>query len=212
MSRLLRYQDVLEVIERLVEVGRTRGDEVREPLVLVGGSAMAARGIRAESVDVDLFAPNVSPDVAHEAERALAARFGAAFRLDVTGVANLWGPIMIRDIGDAPVVPDRPGGLILRALSVEDLFLLKLQAGRDKDRDDLALLAAQTSSEALIGRFGQLAAWHGNRAELMRFADDVVRELAARYGADPRRVIAEVAVPEYVRAALRDAWAGADDD
>jgi hypothetical protein len=212
MSRLLRYQDVLEVIERLVEVGRARGEPVREPLVLVGGSAMAAHGIREESVDVDLFAPHVSPDVAHAAERGLAQRFGDTFRLDVTGVANLWGPIMINDIPDAPAVPDRPGGLTLRALSIEDLFLLKLQAGRDKDRDDLPLLANRTSPEALIHRFGQLAAWHGNRAELMRFADDLVRELERRFGLDPRHAIASLQVPDYVRAALTEAWNGGDHD
>jgi hypothetical protein len=203
----LSYDDALGVIARLVEVARSRGETLRSPIVLVGGTALAGWKIRAYSHDVDLYMPEISADAVEIVEQELQERYGAAFRLDVTTGENVWGSILVRDIGASPVL-GAIAGLELRALRLEDLFLLKLASGRARDRDDLDLIAPRTTADALVARWNQLIKWHGDRHAILGFADALVEQLRRQFGCDPVAIIARLEVTPGQRALLLDAYHG----
>jgi len=204
---LLGFDDALEVIRRLVEVSEQRGQPFGAPIVLVGGSAMAARALRAFSEDVDLWTPQFSDEVVHDVERELRATWGPMVKLDVTSTENLWGPILLRDIAASPIVAhldSQHGPVEVRALAIEDLFLLKLSAARTKDLDDLPLLAPRTSAERLIERFNQLVAWHGDRGAILGFADALMTRLVRDFGADASVCISQMRLSPHLLEALRE--------
>lgn len=205
MERLLTYDDALAVIRRLVDVAQARGQRIASPLVLVGGTAMAAWGIRDLSRDVDLYARNVPAEAIEQVEAELRANLGDAFQLDVTSGENIWGPILVRDIESSPVVGSVGAGCELRALRVEDLFLLKLASGRARDLADLDLLAPRTTADALVQRWNELVRWHGDRRAILGFADATVAQLARRFGCEAREVIERLEVTADQRQVLREA-------
>lgn len=207
---LLGFDDALAVVRRLVVLSEERGQPIGSPIVLVGGSAMAARGVRALSADVDLWTPSFSDDVVHEVEDELRTTWGALVKLDVTSTENLWGPILLRDIASSPVVAHvgaERGPVEVRALAIEDLYLLKLSAARTRDLDDLTLLAPRTSAARLVDRFNQLAAWHGDRGAVLGFADAFVTRLVADFGADATETISRLRLAPYMLEALRESHA-----
>jgi hypothetical protein len=190
-----------------VEVARSRGETLRSPIVLVGGTALAGWQIRAYSHDVDLYMPEISADAVEIVEQESRARYGATFRLDVTTGENVWGSILVRDIGSSPVL-GTIADLELRALRIEDLFLLKLASGRTRDLEDLELIAPRTTPDALLDRWNQLIKWHGDRHAILGFADALVDQLRQRFGCDPVPIIARLAVTAGHRALLLDAYRG----
>jgi hypothetical protein len=190
-GQLLSYDDALAVIERLVDVARSRGETLRSPIVLVGGTALAGWKIRAHSKDVDLYIPEISIDAVEIVEQEFRARYGPEFRLDVTTGENVWGSILVRDIASSPVF-GKIADLELRALRIEDLFLLKLASGRIRDISDLDLLAPRTSVDALVDRWNQLIKWHGDRAAILGFADSLVVQLRRLFVYDPIALIARL--------------------
>ncbi len=207
---LVTVLDALRVVQRLVDVSDARGEVMRGPVVLAGGSAMAALAIRPMSEDIDLWVASLSDQVVHDVEAELRATFGPAARLDVTSTENLWGVILVRDIATSPLVGEvvsRQGPVEVRALRAEDLFILKVGAGRAKDRHDLRLLAMRTDPAGLVTRFNTLVAWHGDRGAVLGFADAFVAALVSHFGADPRGVIEDLEVPPYIRDALRESHA-----
>ncbi len=123
----------LEVVRRLVEVSERQGAALGDFAVLVGGSAMAAHGIRAGSRDVEVYTPVVAEAAVAQVEAEYRARFGSEFPLDVTTVENVWGLVMIRDIAEAPLVAEIETAtgrrFAVRTLAVEDLFVLKVASG-----------------------------------------------------------------------------------
>jgi predicted nucleotidyltransferase len=207
VDKLLSYDDALAVLERLVEVARARGEVLRSPIVLVGGTALAGWRIRAHSRDVDVYMPEISVDAVEVVEHEFRARHGEGFRLDVTTGENVWGSILLRDIGVSPMF-GTIAGLELRALRIEDLFLLKLAAGRRRDIADLDLLAQRTSVDALVERWNQLVKWHGDRHAILGFADALVVELQRLFGCEPAAIIARLEVTAAQRGLLRDAHHG----
>ena len=204
-AKLLSYDDALVAIARLVEVARSRGEVLRSPSVLVGGTALAGWQIRAYSHDVDLYMPEISADAVEIVEQELRARYGATFRLDVTTGENVWGAILVRDIGSSPVL-GTIAGLELRALRIGDLFLLKLASGRKRDLEDLELIAPRTTADALVDRWNQLIKWHGDRHAILGYADALVEQLQRRFGCDPLAIIARLEVTAGHRALLLDAY------
>jgi hypothetical protein len=129
----------------------------------------------------------------------------STFRLDVTTGENVWGSILVRDIGSSPVL-GTIDDLELRALRIEDLFLLKLASGRTRDLDDLELIAPRTT--ALVDRWNQLVKWHGDRHAILGFADALVDQLQQRFGCDPVAIIARLEVTAGHRALLLDTYRG----
>jgi hypothetical protein len=204
-TKLLSYDDALAVIVRLVDVARSRGETLRSPIVLVGGTALAGWQIRAYSSDVDIYMPEISADAVEIVEQELRARYGASFRLDVTTGENVWGAILVRDIAFSPVL-GTIAGLELRALRIEDLFLLKLASGRTRDLDDLDLLAPRTTADALVERWNQLIKWHGDRHAILGFADALVVQLQRLFGCDPVTIIARLEITAGQRALLLDTY------
>ena len=209
--RLLSFDDAREAVRRLVEVSEGHGEPIGSPIVLVGGSAMAAWQVRAHSKDVDLFTSSASAEVVEQVEHELRTRFGAAFRLDVTTTENIRGSILLRDITSSPLVETLASGHDLRALSIRDLFLVKLASGRDHDRSDLVLLAPKTTVDDLVARWNQLVKWHGDRAAILGYADAFLAELVRLYSVRPLEVIERLALTTGQRDELRAAHGGAHD-
>jgi len=199
----------LEVVRRLIEVSEQRGEPIGRVIVLVGGSAMAAHGIRAESLDVDVYTPVVGEQPVAQVEAEFRRRYGPGFRLDVTTIENIWGLIMIRDLDEAPPVADietTPGHTyVVRALSVEDLYVLKVASGRRRDSDDLPLLVPRTSADAIIARFNILVAGIGDRAAIPGIADALVGTLVAHFHVPAARIIDRLAVGGELKEDLREA-------
>jgi hypothetical protein len=210
-AKMLSYDDALVVIERLVDIARARGDVLRSPIVLVGGTALAGWQIRAYSHDVDLYMPEISSDAVEIVEQELRARYGDSFRLDVTTGENVWGSILLRDIASSPMLGS-VAGLELRALRIEDLFLLKLASGRAQDVSDLDLLAPRTSADALVARWNQLVKWHGDRHAILGFADALVVHLQRLFGCEPTVIIAQLDVTIGQRELLLDTYRDKDPD
>lgn len=205
----VRWPAPVDVLRRLIEVSEQLGDPVGSLIVLVGGSAMAAHGIRPESRDVDAYTPSVSDEAIEQVERELRSRFGPEFRLDITTVENIWGLVMIRDLASAPRVTEiiSPSGRrhVVRALAVEDLYVLKVASGRQRDHDDLPLIAGRTSASAIIRRFDELLPGIGNRSAIPAIADALVSSLARLYRVPAAKIIEQLAVSEGVRQQLREA-------
>ncbi len=199
----------LDVVRRLIEVSEQRGEAVGGVVVLVGGSAMAAHGIRAESLDVDAYTPTASEACVAQVEAEYRGRYGPQFRLDVTTVENIWGLIMIRDLAEAPLITHIVSAsgrtYAVRALSVEDLYVLKVASGRRRDSDDLPLIAPHTGADAIVARFNTLLAGIGDRKAIPGIADALVGSLAAHYALPSARIIDELAVSDELKEDLREA-------
>lgn len=206
-AKLLSYDDALAVVARLVDVARSRGETLRSPIVLVGGTALAGWQIRAHSHDVDLYMPEISADAVEIVEQEFRARHGPSFRLGVTTGENVWGSILVRDIASSPVL-GAIADLELRVLRIEDLFLLKLASGRTRDIDDLDLLAPRTTADALVERWNQLIKWHGDRHAILGFADALVVQLRRLFGCDPIATIARLEITAGQRGLLLDSYHG----
>ncbi len=204
-KNLLGYQDALSVIERLFEVAEKKN----EPVVMVGGTALAAHDIREFSHDVDLYAFDFSDDVVHEVELELKNEYGDNFKIDVTSVENIWGSIMLRDIGNSE--PDtrlniEKRTMTIRKLSTEDLFLLKMDTERKKDRQDLAALYENTDLNMLTTRFNTIWKWHSDRDAVLGYADRFVSIMSKLGGHDPITVIEGLNLPAFMRQALLESW------
>jgi hypothetical protein len=175
--------------------------------VLVGGTALAGWQIRAYSHDVDIYMPEISAETVEIVEQELRTRHGASFRLDVTTGENVWGPILVRDIASSPTL-GTIADLELRALRIEDLFLLKLASGRARDLLDLDLLAPRTTVDALVVRWNQLIKWHGERHAILGFADALVVALRRLFGCDPGASIPQLAITAGQRELLLETYRG----
>ncbi len=61
----ISYHDALNVIRRLFDMAEKQHEPFEEPIVMVGGTAMAAHHIRKLSYAVDLYTRDFSDDVVH---------------------------------------------------------------------------------------------------------------------------------------------------
>jgi hypothetical protein len=122
----------------------------------------------------------------------------------VTSGENVWGSILVRDIGESPVVGTLDGQLEIRALKPEDLFLLKLASGRARDLADLDLIASRTGADALIDRWNQFVRWHGDRHAILGFADALLVHLKRLFGSEPRDIIHRLAVTDAQKQLLNE--------
>jgi hypothetical protein len=206
VTRPVSYDDALGAIRRIVDVAEERGETLGSPVVLVGGTAMAAWAVREHSNDVDLYVSDVPAESVEQVEAELRAVHGPTFRLDVTSGENVWGSILVRDIKSSPVV-GTIGDHEVRALSIEDLFLLKLASGRPRDLEDLDLLAPHTSIDALVTRWNELVRWHGARHAILGFAGAFVRLAQRLFAADPRGLIERMDVTRGQRELLIETYA-----
>lgn len=205
---MIDFAQALECIKKVVQAHVDKHGDAPPFIVLVEGTAMAARGIRLTSTDVDYYSPIVDEDVIHVVESEMKARFGREFKIDATPGENLWGPILFRDIADSGQVTSVSVGraeVPIMALSGEDLVLVKIAADRQKDRDDLGLLAPAVEIDALVARFNIVIRWHGDRSAILGFADRFLDFLHRYKRVSGAEIIAALAIPEYVKEMLAEA-------
>ncbi|MEE4376969.1 MAG: DUF6036 family nucleotidyltransferase [Candidatus Competibacteraceae bacterium] len=199
---MLVIDQAISVIRRLIERSAALGEPIDNTIIAVGGTALSAHGIRDLTEDVDLYIPTFSDEVVYQLEKELKPIFGERFRLDVTATENLWGAILLRDINERSPVYERLDmagrTFVVKALSIEDLFLVKLSADRAKDRQDLPLIAPRTNGNELIARFNTITQWHGNRQALLRYADEFIGQLDKQYGMTPQQSVPQLRLPPYV--------------
>ncbi len=216
IKKTIGYKDALKIIKRLLEVAEERNEAFEEPVVMVGGTAMAAHGFRHESCDVDLYARDFSLEAAHQVEREFKTEFSDNFRIDITSVENIWGYIMLRDIHTSEAdcsmcVGDRT--ITVRKLSAEDLFLLKLDTEREKDLEDLPILYENTDLKRLVMRFNTIWKWHGDPKAVLSYADSFVSTMLKLGGHDPIELIGNLDLPAYMIELLSETWgAGGNED
>ena len=203
------FAEVREVVRAILERAHERGYPLPSFVVLVGGSALAAHGIRGQSVDVDLYAEADLDVIIPELESELKPRFGPSFRLDYTTVPNIWGPVFIRDIADEPLIERlhvAGQSVDLRALSPEDLFLIKIVANREKDQRDLPEIAGRVGFGRLLERLELFVRWHGNKGGIPAFLDGFVRAASTHLRLRPGEVIDKLPLPTHVKEMLSAAF------
>lgn len=209
------YLDSLNIIKELVARVHAAGQPISPTIVLVGGNALAFHGIRKMSEDVDAFIASFPPQVVEELEADLQKVFGPLFKLDVTPTENLWGNFLIRDIEQNSCLAEifEVGGQTyqVRALTIEDLLIAKLDSERQKDKNDLAGLARHTTADALIARFNKLVLWYGNRDGVPAYTERFVELLANQYGRPPAEIIPQLNITSGVKQMLSDAFLGDDE-
>jgi predicted nucleotidyltransferase len=207
---MLSIDDALAAIRQLIEKTHQAGEFIDKVIILVGGTALAAHGVRDLSHDVDLFVKTFSEDIVFQLENELKPVYGETFRLDVTATENLWGFILVRDIEEnSPTfktIDIDKQVFNIKVLSVETLFLLKLSADRQKDRDDLPLLAAKTTPDALIERFNAISKWHGNPQALIGYADEFVRQMMILYTMPASDVMQKLLLPRFIKDMLWESY------
>ena len=115
-------------------------DGVRRRLVIVGGALLAWQGLRDATRDVDSV--ERLDEVLKIAVERVAARHDLAPRW-INDAAAQFLPAGF-DLADATVVRDHPRLLVL-GLSLDQVFVMKLFAGRAVDTDDLRQLWPHTS-------------------------------------------------------------------
>lgn len=122
---------------------------------------------------------------------------------------------MLRDIHHSEpdvVVHSGNRDITIQRLSPEDLFLIKLDTGRKKDRDDLSVLYEKTNLGRLVERFNVIWKWHGNRDAVLGYADTFVSVLQQLGNHSPADVIARLKLPEYMLELLYETWDDEDEE
>ncbi len=197
-------RDLIEAHSRVGRAGQ---------VVVVGGSAMLAHQIRISSGDIDVFSPVFDQDIVQDIEDLYQATLGEDFRIDATSTENIWGNILIRDIEkESPTigyVDTASGRWTVHTLSIETLFLVKMEAGRAKDQEDLPGIARRTSMEKVADRFVQLAPWHGIPDAITGFADRFIAKAQQLWGALPGDTLSRISpgLPKRSLQMLHDSWA-----
>ena len=186
--QLIDHKTAIAIIRELATNYLHVHGSVPSTIIVVGGTAMALRGLRDESEDVDIFHPSDALRViAEDIEQQ------SGFRIDVTSKNNLWGELRIRDIEqDAEVVEslEIEGFVVdIAAISPETLFVIKASSMREKDRDDLPLLTAATTQQEVIMRAEYLLNTLETKHMREEFLANIVSEMQLAY--------LEVAKPEW---------------
>lgn len=98
---MISYQQALACISEVVKEHLAKHGEAPAFIVVVGGTALAAHGVRQLSEGVDYYSPLIDEDIVHAVETRMKSQFGRAFKIDATPGENLWGPIIFRDIANS---------------------------------------------------------------------------------------------------------------
>lgn len=180
----LDTEEIVLIVRKLVEASTRDGyGGPFDGLVLVGGCALCMHEIRESSGDVDLYAPRRIAEQAPELAEELRAGYGSHFSIDVTTDNRLWGQVKVADIDKSPVARhfEVDGHKVeLRSLTPETVFILKAEAGRDKDIDDLEVIARHTTPEAIVERWRQMIP-HNDPGMVPGITSNLFGEICAQY-------------------------------
>lgn len=209
---IVNWSDTSQIIDDIIRQHENITGLPAGQIILVGGSAMLAHSIRISSGDVDIYSPDLDADIVFDTESKLKKKFGDDFRIDMTPTENLWGNLLIRDIAiRSPLlrrVETSTSCWDIKALDVETLFLVKLEAGRKKDMEDLVAIANKTNPERLILRFNEMVRWHGLPDTVMGYADRFIEKLHEIYTEKPANTIEMIksSLSKHVSTMLSESW------
>ncbi|EWY38094.1 hypothetical protein N825_15560 [Skermanella stibiiresistens SB22] len=202
MKQLLDLNDALMVLKSVLERISARGGELPKSVVMVGGTALAAHGVRDLSKDVDFYSKNIDETIIYEVEKEFRQIHGRLFKIDVTSSEAIWGRVILKDLEQSPKFTTMSVGqqdVEVKMLTVEDLFFLKLGADREKDRRDLPGLVDRTTSDALTARFNQLIDWMADKNAAMGFMDRFVDVMEEYFELAPQRLMERLELPVQVK-------------
>lgn len=145
-------------VAALCDACRMEQGRVPPVVVAIGGTAMALHGLRAQSDDVDLYCAD------HGAGRVARGGFAApppaSITVDVSGSTRLWSDLDFGPIGETA---QEHGTVVvggaeteLKVLRPETLFLVKANACRDKDLEDLRILGPVVDPESVFARLADI--------------------------------------------------------
>src|SRR5664280_143082 len=170
--------EALDIIRDLLREQFRLTGRLPKTVVTIGGTALAARGIRERSDDVDLYLSETEDASVLSVQDAYRRKYGPTFKIDVTPVNTLWGDIAVNDIEQSPIVAtlEVQGRTVeIRALSPETMYLVKVAAYRPKDIPDLPLIATRCSSQSLIVRAKQMFPWYADRSAFPQYVERLAR-------------------------------------
>ncbi len=166
-ERFIGKDGVLDSITALCRTYRAKRGRNPSILVAIGGTAMSLHGLRDQSSDVDIF--STDRDITRIGQMTQAFVDNEPVTIDITSDRHLWGEIDIFDIDDDAalmntlVIDGEP--VEIRAISPETLLILKVMAGRDKDKSDVEILRDRIAPAAALSRLASL--WEHNAASTM---------------------------------------------
>lgn len=164
--KMINKDDLRQIVYLLNQRYLERTGHPARTVILVGGSAMMAHGIKDESKDIDIYCKD-------EGMIAIAREIEAetGFMIDITSDKDLWNSdIIIHDIEEDAQLSDKfvikchynhDGSLFdsrVAAVSPETLFVIKAMSMRDQDRDDMLLLSKKTTPIKIMNRAATLLA------------------------------------------------------
>ena len=180
----LDFDEAAAIVAELAEACALRTGALPRTVVMVGGTALAARAVRTHSYDVDVYFDRLDDDAVAEVSARYARRYGPSFKIDATPSETIWGVIAIRDIAASPPVArveTRFGSVEIRALTVETSYVVEAAADRDKDRSDLVSLARYTDYPRVLDRARTVFPWYGDRAAFPEFVERLGRRMSEHF-------------------------------
>lgn len=187
MNKKIIGKNELEfVLNALVYLGEKYDDtSFLKTFVLVGGSALCFQDVRALSADIDFFTEySVKKyNIFDEVKQMFFERFGEKLEIDTTNSNFIWGQISIGDINKRPVAREIRGekGLYeIKMLDPESLFIVKTEAMRDQDIEDLKILKNHTTKPKILNRFNELLPYNDINT-MSTIAENLLGELQIQY-------------------------------
>jgi hypothetical protein len=192
----------MAITRRLLDLHQKKHGSTPGLVVLLGGTALGAHGVRLSSADVGLYMPDVDLDIVDEVQREGRKKFGDSFQLDTTSTESAWGQFTIRDIAKSPVVETVTAGehaITVMAITPETVFVLKCATRRVKDHEDFRLIAGAASPDTLIDRFNEMAKWHGDPRKMPEIAIHFADQVSKLFSLERRAVEDRMALADMVR-------------
>lgn len=207
-TKKIALTDAIEILRALLlEQFRLTG-RLPKTVVTVGGTALAALAIRGRSDDVDVYMSELDDTAVSTVQEAFRRKLGPNFKIDATPVNTIWGAFAVQDIDESPTVEtvEIEGNPVqIRALSAETLYLIKVAADRPKHRDDVVLIGAKCTYQAVLERAKRMFAWYADRSAFPEFVECLARCMAATFtsvwtrliGISPCRPSSPARSPKY---------------
>lgn len=180
-SKKVALADAIDILRALLREHLRLTGRLPKTVVTVGGTALAALSIRGRSDDLDVYMSELDDTAVSTVQEVFRRKLGPNFKIDATPVNTIWGAFAVQDIDESPTVEtlDIEGTPVqIRALSAETLYLIKVAADRPKDRDDVILIGAKCTYDAVLDRAKRMFAWYADRSAFPDFVERLARCMA----------------------------------